>query len=401
MVIKDLINETYQNNNGILRFIPIFIPRRFSKAGRRLRLHPDDYYAYGTARGSIKERWFSSIISAMNGEDAEPDEGMSYVLTGERPDEKLLFKDFVETLGEKLLGSLIMQKYGTWPMYSKFFDYEEPLFFHLHLKFEDAARVGKLGKPEAYYFPIQYNAYLGNFPHTYFGFVENVDKEEVRSRLAMYMQRDNRITELSKAYRVQLGTGWYTAPGVLHAPGSVLTYEPQWNSDVNSVYENIASNEIYPYSFLAENCPEDKQENLDYIMELMDWELNTNPNYYSQYHRPPIVASQDENHLEKWISYGNDYIAAKELTVFPGKTYIDKEELAYGCIFIQGQGDFGKYKAETPTMLRFGQISQDEYFVGIQAAEQGVTITNTSKTEPIVILKHFPACHPDIPNHVQ
>ena len=38
-----------------------------SQAGQRLRLHPDDYYALGTRRGSIKERWFSSVIPAMNG----------------------------------------------------------------------------------------------------------------------------------------------------------------------------------------------------------------------------------------------------------------------------------------------------------------------------------------------
>jgi hypothetical protein len=163
------------------------------------------------------------------------------------------------------------------------------------------------------------------------------------------------------------------------------------------VYENITASEVYPYSFLAENCPEDKQHDLDYIMELMDWELNITPDYYSKFFRAPITASQDENHVEKWICYGNDYIAAKELTVFPGKTYVDKEKVAYGCIFIQGNGGFGSFKAETPTMLRFGQISQDEYFVGIQAAEQGVVITNPSKTEPIVILKHFPACHPDTP----
>ena len=51
-----------QQNGGILRLLPVFVPRRFGTAGRRLRLHPDDYFALGTERGSIKERWFSSII---------------------------------------------------------------------------------------------------------------------------------------------------------------------------------------------------------------------------------------------------------------------------------------------------------------------------------------------------
>ena len=60
----------------------------------------------------------------------------------------------------------------------------------------------------------------------------------MRERLLKYGTHDNRITELSRAYRIELGTGWYTPTGVVHAPGSYLTYEPQWNSDVNSVYEN-------------------------------------------------------------------------------------------------------------------------------------------------------------------
>ncbi len=94
-----------------------------------------------------------------------------------------------------------------------------------------------------------------------------------------YENGDTRITELSRAYRIELGTGWYTPPGVVHAPGSYLTYEPQWNSDVNSVYENITSNEVYPYEFLVENCPPDKKRDVDYVISLMDWEKNIDPNY--------------------------------------------------------------------------------------------------------------------------
>jgi hypothetical protein len=59
---------------------------------------------------------------------------------------------------------------------------------------------------------------------------------------------------------------------VVHAPGSYLTYEPQWSSDVNSVYENITSNEVYPYEFPVENCPVKKKRDIDYVLSLMDWE---------------------------------------------------------------------------------------------------------------------------------
>lgn len=81
------------------------------------------------------------------------------------------------------------------------------------LSFEAAKRVGRLGKPEAYYYPPQYNNVKGKFPHTYFGFTPGVTKEEVKERLEKYVAGDGRITELSRAYRIQLGTGWYTPPG--------------------------------------------------------------------------------------------------------------------------------------------------------------------------------------------
>lgn len=395
---QQMIRETLEKNESILKLVPIFVPRRFSKAGKRLRLHPHDYYALGTERGAIKERWFSSVIPAMNGEKAAPDEGMSYVEASEISNDRILLKDFVDLLGSELIGDPLYQKYGTWPMYSKFFDYKEPLFHHLHLKFDDANRVGKNGKPEAYYYPPQYNNHEGTFPVTYFGFAPDVTKEEVKKRLELYEGGDNRITEISRAYRIELGTGWYTAPGVVHAPGSYLTYEPQWNSDVNSVYENITSDEVYPKSFLNENCPDSKKDEIDYIVSLMDWDENIRPDYRAKYFRPPITTSESSQHIEKWIVYGNDYIAAKELTIYPGATYLSKDTHAYGCIFVQGNGKFGPHYAETPTMLRYGQTSQDEYFVGIRAAASGVKITNNSRSEPIVILKHFPAYYSGSPH---
>lgn len=393
------IKQTFEQGGGIFCLMPVFVPRRFSRAGFRLRLHPDDYYALGTKRGSIKERWFSSIIPAMNGPLAPADEGMSYVLPFDgNTAGKFTLREAVDVLGRDLVGDELMTRYGGWPMYSKFFDYEVPLFHHLHLGFDAAAAVRRLGKPEAYYFPPEMNNYAGTFPATYFGFDPDVSKEEVMERLMMYEKGDNRITELSRAYRIQLGTGWYTPPGVIHAPGSYLTYEPQWNSDVNSVYENIASGEVYDYDFLVENCPEDKKRNLEYVMSLLDWEKNVDPHYRKHYFRPPVACpNSDGRYAEKWVAYANDYIAAKELTVQPGQKVVVSDGAAYGCIIIQGHGRFGAYDAEASVMLRFGQPSNDEFFVSEAAAKQGVVIENRSRFQPMVILKHFSPNHPDMP----
>jgi hypothetical protein len=42
-------------------------------------------------------------------------------------------------------------------------------------------------------------------------------------------------------------------------------------------------------------------------------------------------------------------------------------------------------------------MTQDELFVTAQAAADGVVITNKSKTEPLVMLKHFGPGNPDAP----
>lgn len=51
-------------------------------------------------------------------------------------------------------------------------------------------------------------------------------------------------------------------------------------------------------------------------------------------------------------------------------------------------------------MLRYGRLSQDEFFVGEPSAKAGVSITNHSRFEPMVMLKHFGPNHPDTPQTI-
>lgn len=394
---ESLVLETFEKGDGVFRLFPSFVPRRFGKAGHRLKLHPDDYFAFGMERGSITERWFSSTIAAQNGELAKADEGLSYVSTSYDSDVKFSLKYAVEVLKEKLVGQELMDEYNGWPMYSKFFDNENPLFHHLHLKFEDAEKVGKLGKPEAYFFPKQLNNHFGEANYTYFGFDPDVDPNEVKERIKNFADDDTQITDLSRAYRVRLGTGWYTAPGVIHAPASVLTYEPQWNSDVNSVFENIVSGEVYPLEMLDEELPKGDQGNIDKVFDLLDWEKSIDPHYKKNYFRPPLLEVETEQYKQEWITYGNEYFAAKQLTVYPGQSVNIKDGAAYGCVVIQGYGKIGVHQAESPTLIKFGDQSSDEFFVSDSRAKEGVEISNHSKTEDLVILKHFGPNCPDMP----
>ena len=390
---QETIRATLQAGEGVLRLTPTWVPRPFNRPGRRIRLHPDDLFAMGMERGAIVERWFSSITHVET-KGAGPYEGMSFVNVDDDKEHVVLFKDFVDELGAELIGQELIDRFGTWPMYSKFYDYDMPLFHHIHHGEEACKRYGGMKpKHEHYFFPKQYNQTLGQFPVSYFGFDPSVTREEVKERLANFTKCDGRITELSRAFRIELDTGWYTPAGVVHAPGSLCTYEPQWNSDVMAMWENVVNGEVFGYDDLAGYVPDADKNNLDVIMDVADWDLNTCPDYRERFFRRPLLEKEGEGWNQRWIAYGNDYVGAKELTVKPGCEVVSSDQAAYGCLVIEGHGRFGVYDCETPTLIRYGELTADEFFVSHDAAVRGVRVVNTSKYEDLVILKHFgPDC---------
>jgi len=191
-----------------------------------------------------------------------------YVANGAKK-EKILFKDAIEVMGEDIIGENLMKKFVGWPMYSKFFDNLEHLPLHLHLNDEFAAKVGQKGKPEGYYFPRQLNNHPGYFPHTYFGLNPGTTKETIKKCLEKWDKSDNGILSLSKAYILQVGTGFDVPCRLLHAPGSLLTYEPQFASDVFNMFQNLAWNKYIPRELLVKNVPEVFREDLDYIVDMI------------------------------------------------------------------------------------------------------------------------------------
>ena len=75
--------------------------------------------------------------------------------------------------------------------------------------------------------------------------------------------------------------------------------------------------------------------------------------------------------------------------MLPKRKVIIEDAAAYGLILTQGHGTIGKHFVSTPSMIRFGAMTEDELFVTAAAAERGVEIENFSETEPLVVLKHF------------
>jgi hypothetical protein len=293
-----------------------------------------------------------------------------------------------------------MTREGGWNLLCKFFDNMGPIPHHMHQSDEFAKLVGQKGKPEAYYFPPQYNQIQNNFPHTYMGLEPGTTKDDIRRCLEKWNQGDNGILAYARAYRLVPGEGWQIDPGILHAPGSLVTYEPQVNSDVFAMFQSEVEGRIVDWGLLTKDVKPEFSKDIDYLISMLDWDANVNPEFAKSnktYPRP--VASEDamkaQGYREVWITYGTPYYSAKELTVLPKQTVTIKDAAAYGVIVTQGHGVMGKVTVSTPSMIRFGQMTEDEVFVTASAAKEGIVIENKSTSDPLVMLKHFGPGNPD------
>ncbi len=263
---------------------------------------------------------------------------------------------------------------------------------------------GREGKPESYYFPPQLNWTGNHFPYTFMGLEPGTTKADIHRCLERWNQGDNGILDHSKAYRLKPGTGWLIPPCVLHAPGSLLTYEPQWGSDVFGMYQSMVEGRRVPWELLVKDVPDAHHQDIDYLVEQLDWAKNVDPEFKKNNYLEPINRSGGDSagYVDKWIVYGRvdsqQLFSACELTVEPGRSISIKDPGAYGLIVDQGSGLIGKLAVDSPNFIRIGEITEDEVFVTSKLrASEGVLFHNTG-SEPFVSLRYFgPDVHADLP----
>lgn len=398
--VRSAVENALSENDGLLRLAPCWVPRSFLQPGKRLKLAPEDLYAFGLNRGGIDERWFASTTPAAN-ENRTPDEGLSYVIVG---NQRFTLRAAVEELGADLIGKKIWNKYQRWPVYSKFFDNMGPIPHHMHQSQKQARLVGQEGKPESYYFPPQHNATGNNFPYTFMGLEPGTTRAQVRKCLENWNRGDNGILDLSRAYRLKPGSGWLIGPCILHAPGSLCTYEPQWGSDVFGMYQSLVEGREVPWSLLVKDMPPEKHQDLDFIVDQLDWNANVDPHFKENHYLEPVPVAdtRSEGYVDRWIVYGKvageQLFTAKELTIDPGVQCRIKDNGAYGLITVQGNGRINNLPLDCPKMIRFHELTEDEVFCTEAAARAGVTFQNTSEVEPLVVLRYFgPEVNPEAP----
>lgn len=390
-----LLENQLNDYQGVARMKPTWLPRTFLPPGRRLKIHPDDIYAFGVEKGGIAERWFVSTGAPVTGETTIDESTMSFFYLG-KGEEGISFPEAIALMGNELLGKETMQTLGTFKMFAKLYDYGASLPLHLHPQEQFTKMFGLNQKPESYYFPIELNAITLNHDYTFFGLNPGTTKEEVLECIKNYGMRDTQMLTLSRAYKIKLGTGWFLPAGILHAPASLVTYEPQYMSDVSVWYQNIVEakyviDERMNDVIIPKDITMSREE---YLLSILDWDANVDPNFREKYYHEPIPVRKEEDMLEdgyyeRWVSYGSKDFAAKELRVLPGRTVTIKDDAAYGFIMMQGYGTINGMEINTPAVIRVGQQTADEGFVIKAAAERGVVIQNQSQFSEIVMLKHF------------
>src|SRR6266550_191044 len=389
--VQSLVEASLADTGGLLRLAPCWVPRSFLQPGRRLKLHPNDLYAYGLDRGGIDERWFASTTPAAN-ENRTPAEGLSYCVFDEK---RFTLANAIQQCGAEIIGDSIWNKYRRWPVYSKFFDNMGPIPHHMHQSREQAALVKQEGKPESYYFPPQHNNVGNNFPYTFMGLNPGTTKAQVRKTLEDWNKGDNGILDLSQAYRLKPGSGWLIGPSILHAPGSLCTYEPQWGSDVFGMYQSLVEGREVPWALLVKDMPKEKHRDLDFIVDQLDWDANVDPSFKDNHYLEPVPVAdtRSEGYVDRWIVYGDingkQFFTAKELTVDAGAKCTIKDKGAYGLICVQGKGRMNRLDLDCPKLIRFDELTDDEVFCTEDAAKAGVVFDNTSDVEPLVVLRYF------------
>jgi hypothetical protein len=169
------------------------------------------------------------------------------------------------------------------------------------------------------------------------------------------------------------------------------------------MYQSIVEGRYVPWSLLVKDMPEDKHQDLDFIVGQLDWDKNVDTHFKNSNYLEPVRDEKrsGDGYEDLWIVYGTvdgaQLFSAKELTIAPGAKCVLKDGAASSWITVQGRGRIGNLDLQTPAMIRFGENTTDEVFISHVAATNGVEIENLG-SEPLVGLRYFgPNAHTDIP----
>ena len=69
--VGPVLEQALDAGEGLLRLTPTWVPRSFLHPGKRIKLHPDEYYSCGAHRGGIDDEVFIIHEAANRGVEIE------------------------------------------------------------------------------------------------------------------------------------------------------------------------------------------------------------------------------------------------------------------------------------------------------------------------------------------
>ena len=91
------------------------------------------------------------------------------------------------------------------------------------------------------------------------------------------------------------------------------------------MYQSMVDGRPVPWDLLVKDVPPEHHHDLDYLLDMIDWPANLDPEFgrNRQFHPIPVreeASMREGGYVEKWVTYSRPVYSAKELTVLPGRT---------------------------------------------------------------------------------
>ena len=140
------------------------------------------------------------------------------------------------------------------------------------------------------------------------GLEPGTTKDDVRRCLENWSRGDNGILFLSRAFRLEPGTGWQINPRILHAPGSLVTYEPQVNSDVFAMFQSEVDGRIIDVGACCQGRARRSVTTISTTWSsMLDWDANVNPQFAKSNRAFPVpvqpfAETEADGHREQWVT---------------------------------------------------------------------------------------------------
>lgn len=343
------IQETISAQDGVLFGQPAIVYRTMYTGRDIIAQNSRFADGYTDDRGYVPVEWWIMSLTQAGNDIPREGEGVTDLLLADGS--QIPLTDAVAACGPLLFGQYL----DRWPL-TKVLDIggepvapsyggpaeAPPIPFHTHAGDIVDGKVRPPGKLEAYFFPPvdvpPYNTDLGRVI-TRLGLKPGTTKEQVKAALEKFGQSDE-LYSYGVEYEIRPYEGWTVRPGCLHAPGPWPTFEIQLaQDDFNFAAWQLGSRvEGEKLEHLRkELCYRGLKDGDDFLTQVVDWELSTDPQFREKFHRPSQTLESGAWGRRLQIFFDEFYGEAIE--VQPGESYTRKaDDRPFAGIVWSGQG---------------------------------------------------------------